>query len=99
MIYVNIYLDKHSPLHNELLRKKLLSNSSFSIFLGLKPNIGETLKLNNLNTSDEKLKNFLSHQATLYFKIEDLIQSYVITHGDNGVTVLDLKCTLIEKPF
>jgi hypothetical protein len=99
MIYVNIYLDKNSPLYNELSIKKLLHNSSFSIFLGLKPSIGETLRLNHLNASNEKLKKFLSHHATLYFKIDDIIQSYVITHGDNGIPVLDLKCTLIEKPF
>lgn len=101
MILVNIYLDKGSLLYSELSKGKLLVNDSFSINLGVKPNIGETLRLNSLNASDKKLVKFLSHQATLYFKIDDIVQSFVITdtEGHNGITVLDLKCTLIEKPF
>ena len=99
MICVNIYLDEGSSLYNELLNKKVLVNGVFSIILGVKPNIGETLRLNNLNASDEKLIKFLSHKRTLYLKIDDIVQSYLITEGHNGIAVCDLKCTHIEKPF
>ena len=99
MPHANIYLEKGSLLYNQLLKENILINGGFGINIGAKPNIGETLRLNNLNTSNEKLMKFLSHKQTLYFKIDDIIQSYLITEGNNGITVLDLKCTLIEKPF
>ncbi|SDZ90399.1 hypothetical protein SAMN05443667_101233 [Flavobacterium gillisiae] len=99
MIHVNIYPEKGGLLYNQLLKEKVLINNSFSINVGVKPNIGETLSINNLNVSNERLQKFLSRTHTLYFKVDDIIQSYLITEGDNGITVLDLKCTLIEKPF
>jgi hypothetical protein len=99
MIHVNIYLDKESSLYKSLSQKRVLTDKCFSIKLGIKPAIGETLRINHLNASDEKLKKFLSHKDTLYFKIDDIIQSCFMMTNDSGISILDLKCTVIEKPF
>lgn len=99
MIHVNIYLDQETSLYKSLYEKKILIGKCFSLKLGIKPAIGETLRLNHLNTSDEKLKKFLSQKATLYFKIEEIIQSCLMIDSDEGISILDLKCTIIEKPF
>lgn len=99
MIHVNIYLDQETSLYKSLSEKKLLTSECFSIELGIKPSIGETLRLNHLNTSDKKLSKFLIHKATQYFKIDDIIQSYLMMDSDTGISILDLKCTIIEKPF
>lgn len=99
MIHVNIYLDQETSLYKSLSEERVLTNKCFSIKLGIKPAIGETLRLNHLNASDEKLIKLLSHKETLYFKIEDIIQSCLMMDSDAGISILDLKCTVIEKPF
>lgn len=99
MILANIYLDKETNLYKSLLQKKLLLNNCFQIHLGLKPSIGETLSLNVHNTSDENLIKFLSHRETLFFRIDDLIQSFFIINENTKISILGLKCTVIEKPF